>query len=823
MPQVPIESAQLSMDVPSAPSTEPAAAGAVGAAIANLGAGVEQQAASILTQVKHAEAQNAASKAYFKDKLDTEQKITELKLSSPDGYVHEDASDPSSPVSHNGDGSPVTLTQSFHEWANQRFQDNQQNMPSELASQIYKEQALPHFSAQTAQLGTEVQQMKVKAFNDDLSNTADALGNSLVTNPDLKNYYSHTNDLSHLIGSRNGLMQNPTQGAEMTKKFNNELAVNMMNGAYTQILSKKKEGTSRLAEISAWRDVLAGRDSLSRLRESQGLPTLATMMDPKQRAIEEDKLIRLADIAGARDISDYREQFKQTEASLKSGTYNPGPVNSLLNQTIQYAKSGDLAAADASDRIARIFAARSIGRYSGPAFDVLSYDNKLAMMNNAEMEAKLQAQNFAKKMGLKFTEDMGTTAALTIEDSVRKDANAVEEEKAKDFAAFSQRVLPSGDLVAHLDHSSPIGLANSGNPKVIQQALRDSQALAKTASSNHPEYWRPMTKPQGQNYANFLQNPNISGEQAGQGIKALAKAYGPYYPKLIDQMIRDKNLDEKWRIAAIAGKESDTTLLVSSLRGDKVVEKNFKDHLLANNINEKDIAGYVPGLTGNWIASQIQASPYNLDRENFTDSVNTTVKNAAMQIFNIRGGTGISDYQKAAKDAYDQLIGNHVQVGDPNKGWFHSGVQDPPSIPKNFGGHNWTDSDMSQAYSNMKNLLSQDGLKSLNPIIPPKVGGGASDFESEFIPMVVRTGRIVPTPDQTGFTIMYRRGLQGFETQLFTKNKKGEAEPVVISVEQLLRSKALPTPVAPPGTVPPVKKSPRGVPMFMPGKRSSEY
>lgn len=789
MPKLPDSNPMLSLDIPSVNMPSSSEFGKIGNAIEYAAEQVEGAGFDALTQIKHAEAQDASSSAFYKDKVDSENKITQLKLQSSDGYMHEDPTDSSSDIIQNQDGSRRTMSQEFYDWANERYQNTQTKMPTELAYEMYKSRALPYLSDQQALVQNDTQVMKVKAYDQRKEADIKSLGDQLVSNPNLLNFYLHANDVAPDFKSQIGVMHNAAEADQKTRQAYQSLSRDLMQGAYTQILSQKKEGDpTRLQDIQRWRDVLSGNDPMSRARAARGMPVLADMMDPIQKSVEEEKLVRLIPTAQAADLNDFRAMLHQTMTAQEMGQGDPSSLNYLLNQTAQYAQSKDLHPVEAAQIWGDLFSAKAIGRMQGPSFDALPLDQKTALIEQASKQAKSEAQTFAQRMGVQHSGDMGATSSKQIDDRLIKQALSVESEKRQDFASFSQRVLPSGQMASKLDYSSPISIAVGPNPRILQQSLHDSLALSKTTISSNPDYWRPVTKEQSSQMSNFIKNPNISDEQAGQAIKAMSSAYGRWFPGVMDQMIQD-GLPEGWRVAALNPSSSNTTFMVSSIRGNQAIDTAFKAKLEALGEKESDFDGAAYRATQTWTAAKIQESPLNLSQTNFVNSVNLAVKNGAKQIW-LNDPSMSAD--EAVKRSSDRLINNYAYTNTMGGGWFSGpSRQSLVTIPKNVNGTPISEGQNSIIMENLRGALTEEGISRLHPFVPPKANGQPSDFADEFIPQIARTGRasFVQSPEP-GFNIWYQGTKDKIEKQLYTTDLKGRQVPAFIPLQAVMQPKS---------------------------------
>lgn len=796
MPQLPNQAPQISLNVPGANTPSPGEMGKAGTALGNLGATVMDSGLEALAQVKHAEAQDASAKAYFQDKLDSEDKLRQLKLQSDDGYMRDDGGE----YVYNDDNSRRTITQEFHEWANQRYQDNQENMPSELASEMYRSRSLGYFSEQTGMLSNDVQVMKVKAWDQGLAERVQLRGDRLVTDPgmllpntkggydvDLSKFYSHTMDTAEEIWNQNGNIHNGTDGEAKIKDSYKNLSHDVMQGAYTQILAQKKDGDlGRVKAVQAWRDVLAGNDPDSMRRKEKGLPILAEMMDPLQKASEEEKLLHLLPTAKAGDLNDWKRQYNNYINNLAKGRGNDSTSMKMLSDINGFVSGGDMKAAEGVDRVSELVARQEYGKLQGPSFMNASPQTQAQMIASAAGRAKVTAEQYAKQVGLAYPEAMGATASNRIEDYLHAMAKRDSDMRKEDSAAYAQGTAPNGQPVlqsaqkmgAMVDFGNLVGLGKHAD--IIQQAMHDMKALHEVVNQGHPEYWRAVTKGQSQTMGQVLTDPHYSEEQTGNNFKGILRGFGPHAPGVIDQMINDQSLPETWKVIAQANPnvpQAVWTGMISAVRGSKSVDETFKNNVAGAGLNEKDLDTSVGKLTTAWAQAQEQANPYNTSTHNYQAAALSVVKNYAKQIYNQDPSQG---FDTAAQKAYNQMIGQFSHIvpnGRAGKFWGqdNAGVA---AIPKSYGSQVNTETDVANINTNMAHIMTEEGITGLNPDIP-KDSKGQSVYGDKFIPMVSRTAsfKTVTSPEY-GFQIMYRSGNDGILQPLMRGGK-----PIVIPMD----------------------------------------
>ena len=514
MPRVPVDTPQFSMNVPGANAPYSREFGKIGNSLAGMGSEVEDSGLNLLQKVKQAEAVNASSNAYYQTQLDSEQQMQQLKLRSPDGYVRADKNDrlpitdPNSTVLRNADNTPKTILDAFHDWANDRYQSDQQAMPTMAASEMYKVKALPYMSTQIGLLNTERQQMLVRSFDQDQTNAIMQKGDQLVSNPNTTNFYSHAADIQDQNNKNIGVMGNVTDMQERTVKAQKSLSRDLLQGAYTQVLSQKKLGDEdRTIAINNWRAVLAGTDADSIRRKQAGLPILANMMDPMQKAIEEEKLIKLLPGAKIADLSDYHRNVQESVNALSNGNSDPEATQEILSQTFRLARSGDLTPIEAAQNIGTLMGNAAIADHlSDPAYRIMTLDQKRALGEKVAQNVLSTAQTLAKTNGVTYATNVGAIAANSVRSVVQQNIQRDEEAKQKDFAGFYQS-LPMGKKMSLLDYDHPTSLGVSSSRATLQQGIGAQASAFKASTYNNSAWWRPISQSEAGRMASFLTDP----------------------------------------------------------------------------------------------------------------------------------------------------------------------------------------------------------------------------------------------------------------------------------------------------------------------------
>lgn len=820
MPTVPTTTPTIGLNVPGVNAPYTREYGKLGHSIASTGADIATTGVDTILQIKQAEASDAAANAHYQYQLDADAKLRDLKLNNGDGYMHDSNT---GGYVYNDDNSRRTITQEFHDWSNDRYQQDQQNMPSELASELYRNKTLPYISSQVALLNGDAQQMKVKSWDDNWSMRVQGRGNDLVENPgglapksdaqgrpvydqygnraysaDLSGFYNHTNNTAEEVQSQVGYIHNSVEAQEKTRKAYEQLSHDTLQGAYDQIyMDKKLSDPARTSKVMAWIDAVNGDDPQSQFRKNKGLPVLSDMMDPLQKSTELHKLLSLLPSAKAADKSDYNKLLEETTNALKghqnpdgsrsAGISQPGAAQEILRQTQVYAsmgkEAGGLSPIEAGQNVGKIFAAQEINKsLSDTGARMLPPDQRIALAEKSAQNAQAAAQAWAQAHGISYSTDVGAISSNEIRSEINSAIHADEEKKQGDFAGWYQ-TLPPGKKLSLLDYDHPTSLAINGAPQAIQSGISNQRAAWKASTYGNESMWRPVSKDASSRLSNSLTDPTIPDGTVVKGINGMKTGFGQYYPQVIDQMIKDNKLGPEW----ILSKWNNSLMAISSIRGSKYIDENFKTVAEARGVKEDDLRNAVSGQMSDWIKTQAQ--PYNMDSQRFAASVNKAVTNYAKQLYITRLDASPED---VAKDAFNELAGQHVSTEKAsNPGWLGS-QKGTYIIPNEVNNAPITSVDKSNIRSNMNDALTEDAIKKINPYIPKQANGQTSDFADKFPGFVARSAYPVyhEGPEGAGYNIWYKSGNDGTPTMLYTNDGKNNARPAFIPLDQLRRTPA---------------------------------
>ncbi len=669
MPRIPVDSPQISQNVPGVNAPSGGEFSRVGNAIQNIGATVEQQGVQIFTSLAHTEATQTANSAYMSDRIESGNKIIQLKNQSPDGYIYKDQTAPRTPQNRvlNDDGTYRTITHEYRDWANDRYENTQKNLPY-LASTMYQQQSSPFFSQKMDGLNNDVQSMKLMSFKNDQDQKVQALGDIYAVDPGVAfkqngkvagyDFHAFYDDalavkksyLDQVKPDGTG-MYNQVDGEMESKKALERLSHDQVNGMVDGVYAAKKakDGTHMEAAAAA-RAVLAGTDPSSIARRQQGLPTISDMMNPEQKAAEDRKLISyMSEAAPTQDLNEFYRQLKEYGAAAEHG--DPGAESKavLLKKIHEYTTGGFMQPGEASEHVAFMLGQEAKGNLRGARFEVMSVKSQNAEAQVQSMNVLKGAQATAKVYGLDYSEDMGRSVEASTLAYVNAETARIEHEKRTDFASFMQgkdfKNRPrSSDAfqMGQVNFSDPIDIQNHAG--TIQRGAAQIDALYATNYGTNTDYRRGggISQDASARIRGYMQN--TSADIVDKGIDNYKKAWGPRYGDMIQQLYKDDPNFIKFDMALSQPTSVGRIALIQSAQGksggaEKMIEQTDPQRL-------KDIKTAVAKEFAPLENSMNTADPNNMNQRMYTGRYSSGSMEAAMRMAADNPGMSADDVAK---------------------------------------------------------------------------------------------------------------------------------------------------------------------------------
>lgn len=778
MPKVPVEQVGISTNVPEAHTPLAHQFGQTGVALEGLGSDIEGQSMAIHDQLVHLQAADSSENAFAQTKMESTQKMNQLKLQSPDGFMHTNSQDPTSPYVMNDDKTPRSIMQEYHSWADAHYQQQQQNMPTGIATEMYRQKALPYISGEVASISHEGMQMQAASWDQNRSFQMMKDNDALESNPSVSKMYQNFDFASRANQSVTGIIGNATEMSKRTQDQLEAYGKAQMNGINLNALDLKKEGDpSRVDDVRLGLALLRGdysRDPLNpnasgkpqfttaaasvrwdeeafqhQVRSGAGQPTLSNSMKPQDRYQEERRLIANLPKAAGMDSGDLGRQLDNWVAGMDAkARMLPGdPSQALLSS--DPAKGAQLAAQIAADpkrtdldkiqSWGKIAAATWQSQAMGPDSHLGSRADRMNSVPDAIQGSQAIMQQWAQRYGVQYDKDAGNRALTEVYSQVKNRIDSDEEAKSKDSAQYFQTYSRAGQNLVGTNWQDSASVAKKAD--LLQSIGTAQQSWQKSAGPENPLDARApnMTQDVSKQISDVLKNPNSRTEQqAAKDIFNYRTGFGKDFPAAIDQMVKDKNLSPAWRLVSLQANTSQNqgrmSALVSALRGGTTETNEAFDKQMVNQGTPtlvRDLNDAVQKQFSGYIASQYAAHPGSVSQQEFNKSFNDVATTYSKQLM-------LSDPSltpdQAAKQTAQRLIKENVgtaTVGGSH--WwgsssYRASTLSYPRVGPN--GEQRQDNDPN-LISNLNSFQSPESLQARNVAIPTNSINGKPDLPPE--------------------------------------------------------------------------------------------
>ena len=767
MPRIDAPTPQISTSVPAVNAPYSRDFGQVGHAIAAVGSEIASTGADMYTKIRHADAMDAANTAYTSDALASTQKMIDLKSKYADGLVR----DANGNIKLEENGQYRTIAHEFHEWADDRYRSNQDAMPNTVAQQYYKQQALRHFTNETANMQNLTAQMRVKAHTQNQVFAAQDIGGAQETTPKMVPVYgppnadgtpgptlksvtntdSFNDKLQTLIQQTQaqvGVTLNQTEADALQRKLGHIMTDESARNIYTNLLRQKKLGdkTTVAQDAEAYLALLRGEDQQSVDRKKNGLPTFSSAMDPVKREIEIDKMLRVIPSLRQKDSQNYMYSVKELAAKMKGlpdkpGDYKDPMAVEMISRGAQFVANGSLSQKDYVTSVKTIAGASIEAMINGKDFASQSPENQRQIYEKHAEYVQKEVARAAQVVGYNDP-NLGSSLSVHLQEQGRLRVAKEQNARSKDMSAYSERLTPEGELAAKtVPMDSLTALADPGNQKAVRDAIDAQHRLQEQAEPNNRNYDRAgfMSKERSKAYAGMINGTGaakMSSEQVARALPHMIKAYGADFPAAVDQMIKDKQLDGHYGILKNHMDDKnpdDLRFTIDALRGSHELKPAFKSVMGADNERALDIA--VTGAISQWMKSQSAADPGGVDGLKFINGIHSAVKNGAMANALARPDLK-GDLDAAAKDAFNKIIGNHATTSEFQGGnpWYFGigGTKGYYSTPNQIGNIVIDKPGHETIRQNLQAWAKHDSLKNQDIFIPKGPNGADSTLKEFF-------------------------------------------------------------------------------------------
>jgi hypothetical protein len=803
---------QISMNVPGVNAPAPYQFGKSGQALEALGMELEQQSLGLHNQLVHLQALSTSADAFSRTRIASVDKMAELKLRHPDGFIHEEEGNNNSPYELNDDGTPKTIVRAYHEWADEHYKEMQDSMPSGIASQMYREKALPHITDDINRLQLESKQMLLDSDHVRWNGILDRYGGRLTSNPRLGEYHDMLDDITTEMQSRVGISHSSVEAQEKLRDSYKKLGRDLMQGVYTDVLDEKKHGAlSRVQQIYQWRADLAGHPIVERnakgeilaihnpspdvaFRKANGMPTLSDTMDPVQKSVEEEKLIRLLPNARNSDGKDLSEYIRNLSVKLSNGAASRDEVHNVISKIQgRVREDPERYGAWATDVMAGLAAQDSYGSRLGgnePAFNARSPKDRAQVENDEPKRVEALAEAFGRKYGVQDPKLLGAMAADKLKSTLHSANLQIEARKNKDYAAFSQETLTDrrgigiGSRVAAINFSDPTGLSVARNIPVLEEYSKLHDSLMEMNPPSDPLKRRaPISEEQGKALASTIMAPH-GQNSVGGGLAAKAvQGYAQWsrFPEVLRQIIKDGNLEPNAELLLNHARSGDTQALTSTieiLRGGKVTRELFEKQFPSDfKGREEKLRVASRAKWGGHVDAQMRLYPESADREHLMNSeVETGVTAGMKQMLS----SDVNE-EEAIRRGYNNLLGKHLI----SKSFVSTGGKTSYlEMPSGVG-----EQGLDNSVSNLKEFMRVENFMKMNPTHAVTPDGKLSRLDDKFPRFIENNLTASYDPVLRGAIFNYQ-DRDGNFYRLMTTDRHGTPRNIVLPLSELLKPPA---------------------------------
>jgi hypothetical protein len=812
MPIVPLTVQPISTDVPSITGADTVVGGQTARAWEQAGQVVANSGIALLEDVKRSEAVDTSSKAYFDDKYAAQDKMSELKIQYPNGYVEEPDANGVKQKKQNADGTYRTITQEFRDWANERYTKTQQSLPTEMAQELYKSKSGPLFTDAMSMTRTEEMSLRTNSFKrgqetDLLSGTV-----KLVQTPLVKDAYDLGDILNERVQAQTGMIMDhgkqriglftPKDAADQHDKIWKDTADSLMKGQIDQILFMDKGSQARTNQIQYAVNILDGVDPDSNRRKRAGLKTLSETMNPDDKAKYYAELAHLASQADEISASHWNRVIQASSSQLDLEAHNPKfSVRVPMKFGPIYREGAELLRKGVIDDLE--FVQKLGGLVAQNKFNQMQNDSLFLTADPGTKKVQIQAAaDGAFKEFMKYASGdvqknypQATSAIRNQIVNNLVDLSARRDEIAhKDFVEFAQARRDIHGRTQALDASFTTPTLFAQSAGMLVDRARKLQQLGDAYFGGKSNDFRVVSNDEANRMGSWIKDPKTSYAEVAGALNSIKSADPRVYATMVDEMIRDNKLPADYRLALKVGNTTLTRDIIRTIKDGDKIRDLAKDALAANGVKSEDfekavtaqMLPYLQGMTGSNPDSSISIQDRTL--------MSKTVATKAMEMYNYELGetsTGkhnVEDYAKRAVDAFMGTQYTVVQTKRPNAFGFGGTLKDSVLIP-NVG-------EMPRSPKEQENLIYHQGLytqpeqlKKFGALIPPNAGNiGYEEFAKQ-----VAKGRLQLAPNGEGYYIRYPEFHTQSPVRVMIKNKQGRVVPLFIPKDSVLA----PPPVKP--------------------------
>lgn len=799
---------QFSQNVPGVQFPYRQEAGREGMALQHLGEGIESAAhagGEIYDEIQRQHDISTASKNYVDAGVSHAQQMQNLKLSSPDGFVHDTDTNE---VVKNRDGSQRTIAQEYWNWADSDYQDRQKAM-SPRAAAMFRQQMQSEIGQNTKLLqNTQLELQRKSADQDVVQGMASyARDNDRTPYPDAMPYYEEKREdgsvnlrgntykinsqLATLklwtqrqgpVGDQPG-MYGPTDIDKLTTKRLSDHANDWVRSAVTDILEndtprdhKNRVSTTAYQQVLNLRDVIEGKDPMSSKADSQGLPTVKSSLTSEQADKWRNQLNSMLDGAKKIDRTDYEFQLQQMKQASKLGQFQ-SPDQLMNSPQFSYlmhaAQPLGLTPEEHLKNVSEIFSnAASSPMTAG--FDLSSESAKRQqIMTKIEQFSKAWPQ-YGQMLGAHFTGAMADALKPDVQKgalaNLKEETTQFKADPAKYAAGASSSYSPDGAI--HYRNKTMKGVEDHMFQDPSLFAALKPMANGNSVITNAIGTMKRIgAQGFGQGYdVNFLSKDAYEGwakkiersgnpEQVEQMFHQLNHQAGADAGTVMDQLVKVGNLDQRYQTAQnLPTAQARIAAYADIMSKGAAIEAYTKSE-------DGESAGEIWKKAGkaNHDIIDFNNRLYGADSPEASKAIKALNQTWASAYASARGVKGTSQ-SEAAQAADERVRAQIAPISNvQNEHHWLGGMINFGTGPASRVQFSRADLDKDQQTSIQQNLLKAQGVEELSKyqIAPAPITQGAYDFNKKVNAQWIAEHPFIWYPVGKGPDARYRLQYQG--------------------------------------------------------------
>ena len=819
--------------------------GKIGEATEKVGNAIEQGASTyneVQNRLNTLQATEDATNAHASFKMWATQYQTNLKLQAPDGFIHEDPTDPTSPRKRNADGlTDRSMVDEAYDAFNKRYQEDQDGL-SPQGKRIYRESILPFISNETAMLSTETQATQAKAmkenasarskaqgalyentprFSQQMSPSSDAAGNPIPSigmvdalgKPmqaiDASKFYSNHQKMitdTHGVTGPMGIYN--SQEAQMAIKENGET---MANEAGRNMLldlrqSKKTNDPDKVNQIMGVVNFLKGEDPQSMSRKAAGdpkLPIFSDIINPDKRDAMIHEALGYLPQAKKEDFDNDMHTWELEVKNAKNGDSSSERVNGVLKLLMHRADVQPEHAVEMIQKGSELAANYVTGLHNSPLYYMKSQAMRDSIAAKDIDEATKFTQDFVGAMKRPWNPAYAAEIKSAVTTANQKISDDIVQEQRHDMAEFAMRpregmgfkgqsVLDQAGKLNQLD----LGRINVGTAQAHQQwvqANNQYESMAHGAWGDHPENYRMLlakenspwsTQRMGQ-VMNDESATGMSQTQKASLIKSWQIVFRKDFSTAMDTAIfKDKTLNAQYLVAGRwANDPRALSYAMSMIGGGTTEDKTFKDKLESGSsatVKTGDVAAAATAKLDDFLQAKFARDPLNVHNAIVREQLSHVLQTATMH--EMRAGN-LSSVSDATDLAYSKLFGNYGKVVTSGNSFF--GTSQPKgdnNVSKNFFPAVVNGKPVSDETINTVTKNAQDNAQNIEKFHPvDKNGQPFNELQLNDVKKSIKPiDDVGPGGDGRGYMFKTK---QGYDSRIYVLNSQGKPTPLFHPIE----------------------------------------